>query len=129
MQLLDDEETRARIRECLDSGSWWMILDLDASGVSNAIEETYYSGEKNGDFHLIMGAAPFMGLFFAHKKHMTASQLAVLLVAEGAPFTETELEAMLERQDVLVPFEGLNPGVIQDTLTSLNTWLYGGEGA
>jgi hypothetical protein len=107
MRLLTKEETKQQIREYMDSHEWWTIVAGD-SKLPKAIEDKYYTGEKNAQFHLIiLSPSPMIAVFFARKKEMSAYQLAQIVVElQEKPEPVGALAEDLINHDVLVPGYG-----------------------
>jgi hypothetical protein len=58
VMLQDEESVRALIRERLISKMWWVIVPGRVTGLLSRLEEQFYSGERNEDFHLLVGSIP-----------------------------------------------------------------------
>lgn len=80
MNLLSGGESRRAIRGYLTSREWWVLLDPENRGLFSLVEEGYYAGEANADFHVLFGmvSGRFVSLAFAHKRRMSRSQLSKL---------------------------------------------------
>jgi hypothetical protein len=86
MLLADEETARQRIRDQLMSKDWWMfILPRGIPDFVEHLEEEFYSGERNADFHLITGSvgAHFLCFCLAHKKWASPEVMAQLLEDAG----------------------------------------------
>ena len=102
MQLNTPSQTRQAIRGKLRTGNWWLLIPVGESGrdICRYIEDKYYSGKKNADFHIILGTHPEHGtaaVFLAAKKHLPMSALKRLYL-EGD-------EYMIGRTDDAEPLE------------------------
>ena len=117
---------RETVKRYLNSKEWWTIVAFDefSAAVMNEIEDTFYTGNKNGDFHLAIIPYPalIIGLGFAHKRHMTQRQLKNLLLDFGAI---KGIDDSNPEQDVLLPihFEKRDHG--QFVISWLDAWLKG----
>ena len=89
MLLYDEEQVKEAIREYLNSHEWWTFFQQEGDGIAQ-IEEKFYSGEANADFHLVFGPnIPGFSVAFAKKSRMSAHELAT--------FLEHSVEAIIER--------------------------------
>ena len=82
--LMGDTEFSARLNGYLSSHEWWIIVQN--AEASKLIEDRYYLGDANDDFHIMVGEAQTLGLeqgiiyiAFAHKRWMSAEQLCHLV--------------------------------------------------
>src|SRR5438105_1820439 len=102
--LLTEQDARAAMWSRIDSRRWWVIpwVSNNAGPVCEAIERRYYQGDASADFQLF--CSPGGGAFavaFAHKRRMSAYQLARLVIElGGAGGSVSALARMLDRQDV-----------------------------
>lgn len=83
MRLFEQNDALRCFAERVNSGEWWalVVLDPNSARFMAHVEETYYSGEANEDFELLMVYAPkvgFIGIGLAKKTRMNADQLAAL---------------------------------------------------
>jgi len=83
MQLNTPSQTRQEIRGKLRTGNWWLLIPVGERGIDmcSYIEDKYYSGKKNADFHLILGTHPEHGMaavFLGAKKHLPMSVVKTL---------------------------------------------------
>jgi hypothetical protein len=121
MVLLQDEASvRGLIRERLISKKWWVIIPYGSSdGVLPLLEERFYSGERNGDFHLLVGPVADRSIYcvaLGLKKWAPPKKLARLLQECGisiAPET-------LRQRDVL---SLMGPGDDPSAIVSVLRWL------
>jgi hypothetical protein len=101
IRLHDQDDAAREVNARLDSHRWWVFVG--SSATLSRVEERFYSGAAGADFEIMTGppAGPFRDLFptvrilllaFAHKRRMTAAQLACLLRDGGASVTAEELE-------------------------------------
>lgn len=75
MNLMNQEEMQSRLFEYLSTREWWAIpLNTHAMTM---VEERYYAGDANKDFHLVIGSleGKIFSIAFAHKRHMTPIQV------------------------------------------------------
>ena len=80
MLLYSEEEAKDLLRGFLDSKEYWTFLAMDRLDVLTDIEEAFYSGEANVDFHLTMGAyIPGGAVAFAKKDRMSKAELEGIL--------------------------------------------------
>jgi hypothetical protein len=95
---------KTRIRRYLESHDWWVIPRVSeaASDLMGRVEQTYYMGDANSDFEIVVtGGATVLCVAFAHKRRMTAAQASELLTHfTGRPVEEAALGA----QDVMAPW-------------------------
>ena len=129
--LLTNDEARAEARRKLGSRSWWILpwVGERSADLSIAIERRFYDGEANADFEVLIGGLPNWRLpctvAFAHKRRMTAAQLAALCGEAGLPLEVAALERALATQDVVL---GIAPGEEASVLAimgALQAWLDG----
>ncbi|TAK30437.1 MAG: hypothetical protein EPO21_19235 [Chloroflexota bacterium] len=103
--LLTQDGAKIMIRDRMASRDWWIVpwLNRDAGVLSQAIEERHYDGTANADFQILCGGpwAPIFAVSFAHKRHMSASELAKLLVEVGFDGDGRELGRQLEQMDII----------------------------
>ena len=117
MQLLDEQEFKDRFKEYLASNDWWIILPLFNSDALTTIEKQYYDGDKNGDFHLLMGGGiPGFSIAFAHKDHMSPDQLLDLGVLD------TTLEDLEFHDVLLLCSESTDPVAMSDYMGAMLAW-------
>ena len=77
VNLLDEDETRAKIHERLNSHEWWLLIPMDRMDVLIDIEQSFYSGDANADFEVFMGSQlPGFGIALAKKCRMSPGMLA-----------------------------------------------------
>lgn len=123
MLLLDETDIKELINRYLDSRDWWMIpyLTEGAADIVTQIEERFYRGAKNADFHLLMGPSlPGGTVAFAHKRWLKRSVLQRWL----RKFTP-DLPAIGAEQDILLPIwkdEGNREDIVS-TMTRFGAWL------
>lgn len=102
---LERDTAAALLRSRIASRNWWVIgcFTPDACDLAIAVEERYYLGDRNEDYDLItvLNAAAVGVIVLAHKRHMSAAQLAAVMT-EIAPDCAISA-ARLERQDILFP--------------------------
>jgi hypothetical protein len=101
MYLMDDEQTRAHIERRLTSEEWWVfpLVGPEMTDLIGAIEERHYLDEASPDLEVIMGPIPDFGAFgvaygalgvaFAHKRRMSADELAMIINGEDAELANT----------------------------------------
>lgn len=101
--LLHEDEAKTLVRGYLESREWWLFLDPENLGHIIDIEEKFYSGEANADFHLVMcprmeGPQGVVGLCFGRKSRLPKEILEAWLREQGMPDEDT----MGDKQDCLV---------------------------
>lgn len=109
VMLLDSSESKDKIREYMDSHEWWVLplVTEESSLLSAEIEERFYDGAANDDFHATwLPIAGLVAVIFANKRRMSAQQLAELLIEhkcfpDGTPVSKVEKTCLT--QDVIVP--------------------------
>jgi hypothetical protein len=113
--LMDHKSMAALVLERLKSREWWLLVPLGENGnsVISTIEEKYYSGEANTDFHLVLdNNSPVWAFYLARKSRMSAGQLAEMFLEPED--TRRELEDSLGSRDlVLVGAQPGSQGVLQ----------------
>ena len=116
MNLLDEHETLAEVRSRLKSREWWLFIS--SSPIAQDVENTYYAGEANADFHAIIGpmAGYVVGLLFAHKRRMTRSQLAHIMRSY------TDVGFQTPKQDIICVVRDQQD---QDRVLALQSWIVG----
>ena len=116
MQLLSEAKAKAEIRRKLKSRKWWFFMGTRLGGV---VEERFYKGKANADFHVLLGPTRWGLLAFstAYKRRMSDKQLSDLLLELGVDIAPEQLE----HQDVLA-----DAGAA-DQLYILNAWLHEGR--
>ncbi|MEW9675264.1 hypothetical protein ABRT01_03610 [Lentibacillus sp. L22] len=96
--------TYEQVNQYVDSKKWWKIVGFDSfsNKVMMEIENKYYMNGNNQDFQLCLISPPgaFMGLAFAHKRHMSLNQLNRLLRSLGMP---KNAEIPSPNHDILFP--------------------------
>ena len=98
MKLFDQSEVQELVDERFASGEWWFLFG-DPEAFSE-IEQHFYSGEANGDFHLIVGwdlnqldkigeaFGPGLGAFaMAKKSRAPAAEMARFLATRTDGFS------------------------------------------
>ena len=73
------EDTRNLIQEVIDSGEWWVLVDVGKSELPRIIRERYYEDGASADFRMLLGpdlAYQSVAFFIMHKTRMDASELA-----------------------------------------------------
>ena len=112
MQLLSEAEAKAGIRRKLKSRKWWFFMGTRLAG---AVEERFYKGRANADFHVHLYPTKWGLLAFstAHKRRMSDKQLSDLLLELGVDIAPEQLE----HQDVLADVDA------SDQLYVLDAWL------
>jgi len=81
------EDAFALVQKHMDERRWWIIpvASKGAMALAQYIEKTYYDGDKNQYFNMVMttagegSALPFTIVFFAHKEYLTMEELRRLL--------------------------------------------------
>lgn len=124
---LTEDEARAVIRDKLDSREWWCIpwVSQAASRASIEIEATYYDGEANGDLETMTTLGMIPGVFalvFAHKRRMSAVQLAALLYSDPAA------AELLIKHDILAIIESPDDERGSAAMFAFNAWVMGDDG-
>lgn len=126
IELLEKGKTRTRIIKKIDSRDWWVVVSCtpEAAGLLAGIENRYYTGTKNKDFHiailppmLLDPLQPIIGVAMAKKEHMNPQQLAGMLCEMGAEVTAADLR----NQDILFPMDPDRHGWIVGLVCR---WLY-----
>lgn len=117
--LMDENEGRARVRNYLQSRAWWTfpVLNENALDLCDLVERTYYTDAANADFHVVMGPVNVM---FAHKRRMTAAQLADLF---GLPVADT-----LEKQDIIMAADSEDDPITTYRAALFHDWVTGNDG-
>ncbi|HXH21924.1 MAG TPA: hypothetical protein VNN10_07825 [Dehalococcoidia bacterium] len=83
---LDEEDIRQLILSRLDSGEWWLLVDIGESELARIIQERHYASDAREDFEMIFG--PQMGYFhpvfyLMRKSRMSAAELAKCVADAG----------------------------------------------
>lgn len=103
MELLGEAAIKERVSKLMVARNHWVILPgLSGAGRLIELEETFYSGEKNEDFDMMLGVlggneyiCPCLAIAFADKRHLDAETFAAWLserydsTPEGAITPET----------------------------------------
>jgi hypothetical protein len=99
LSLSDEEEITRYVLDKALTHDWWIIEFYDADGhhLMSEIESAYYMGDANGDFELIMH--PAVTVVLAHKRRMTAAQLAALMRSDAKE--AEELGQVLSHRDIV----------------------------
>jgi len=125
MELLDDEQVRDRIRGCLNSHEWWAIFDLETNHLQD-LEETFYAGEANADFHLFVGPQlPGFHVAFAKKSRLSATALAEWMSNENASDIQLT-EADLRQRDIFAFVSkdvAVTPEQLVEMMAAFERWL------
>lgn len=80
-----EERTREEVRQLLDSGDWWVLVDTGKSTLPGIIESRHYAGATE-DFRLILGpdlAGQHVSFFAMRRGRMSAQDLAAALAEAG----------------------------------------------
>ena len=106
MELLGETEIKERVAGIMLAREHWLFLPGFSGGPALIdIEDTFYKGEKNHDFEVMVGTntqgrIPFIGIAFAAKCHLSAAALAAHInkrLPDHAPITSE----ILEERDVI----------------------------
>ncbi len=107
----DEAEQDVLQRQCVErfeSGEWWLLIPVGDAGaaVVEEIEHRHYSSDPDSGagFEVVTGGVGPAGLLtsaFAHKKWMSAAELAALCY-QLAPETGDFSPAVLERRDIVM---------------------------
>lgn len=74
VSVYDREELRANIKAKFASKQWWILAQGNSTKALHQIEERFYSGEANADFHAIIAPdCPTFWFAVAHKERMAAA--------------------------------------------------------
>tara|TARA_Y100000310_G_scaffold343552_1_gene451767 strand:+ start:2285 stop:2662 length:378 start_codon:yes stop_codon:yes gene_type:complete len=122
MLLLDEGQVRSRILDYLRSREWWCFIpDGDVGHEAlQAIEERFYAGDANVDFHLLMGGVLFP-IAFGRKSRMTPAQFCKLVIDRGAP---KEYASRLSERDIVGLGENNESSeCVTLKLEALSAWL------
>lgn len=134
MELLDEEGARARVNEYMASHQWWIIpwITDHTRWFSATIEERYYAGEANGDFHVMTLVGPpemrMIPVSFARKKRLPVRAMARFMkeTDQGKSRTLKEWQEVLKTQDVIVAGQkGVDPNAVKVVLSWLDAWRVG----
>ena len=123
MEFLTEDETRDKIRDMINSWEWWIFPNVSESSVhlSAMVEETYYRGDANGDFHIMLFPMSGMGaISFAHKRRMSAEQLAAIA---GRDVART-----LKQQDIVVALDVEDEEDQAAAVMQWHAWVMGTDG-
>ncbi len=85
LELVGEEESIEMVNEYVNSREWWIFPGTQEAAL--IIEEKFYSGDANVDFHVLIGMVDLEGLkvwgcSFARKTRMSAKQLGDLVGME-----------------------------------------------
>jgi len=104
--LLTGRSAAAHINRRLDSRDWWLLVTCERHGTAFLahLERTYYAGQANKDFEMILLPALHEGfgvvcLFMAKKGRMPADRLCQEITDNVGPISVQELRTL----DVLFP--------------------------
>jgi hypothetical protein len=101
VNLIEPEAGIGLIQNRLDSREWWMIVSYSEHGglIAQWIERTFYTEDKNKDFHALMTSGPYVGvIYMAKKEHLTLDELKAGLDKEfGCKIGN------VDGQDVIIP--------------------------
>lgn len=123
--LYDDDETRTLLRSYFDSRDYWILPNVSEAGAEFArrIEERFYTGKKNADFHLVMGPMlPGLAICFAHKKWLSAKRLEEFIHENGS----TPNHPISTEQDIVLSiFQNTTSFALAAAqMALLEQWLY-----
>lgn len=83
--LAEPAEAIREMQKLIDSREWWVIpaVTQASTDLAVAVETRFYAGKAGDDFAAVMiprvGGVLLACMFFAHKRRMTAEQLAGLV--------------------------------------------------
>tara|TARA_Y100000310_G_C20286153_1_gene624969 strand:- start:69 stop:470 length:402 start_codon:yes stop_codon:yes gene_type:complete len=98
--LHDEASIKETIRAYLQSHEWWMIMPGDRTDALAQIERSFYRGEANADFHILMGPyLPGWSIAFAKKSRMTPSQLAKLAKIDKELLADRDILSLCSPDD------------------------------
>lgn len=111
VELHDEEGAKQKVRGYLDSHEWWMLIEPDAGGWMTTLENRFYSGEANADFHLLLlPGVPELPLIsalcFGKKTRCTPDQMSAFLCEQSSEYAAMVAAGGgapdLTEQDILV---------------------------
>jgi hypothetical protein len=100
--IYDEEDAGKMLDARIDSGEWWIFIG--SSDALSEIEEQFYSGAASADFTILLGPpvgqlkkffpgeTRLLPITFAHKRRVSAEQLAAFVNNLGRPVTASDLE-------------------------------------
>jgi len=104
--LLTGRTAATHVNRRLDSRDWWLLVTCEplGAGFLAHLERTYYAGQANKDFEVILLPAlhegfGLVGLWLAKKSRMPADRLGRELAGKVGPITVEELMV----NDVIFP--------------------------
>jgi hypothetical protein len=116
----DEEGARQMIRERLVSKKWWVIIPYGSTDrLLELLEERFYKGERNGDFHLLVGPIADRSIYcvcLALKKWAPPKRLARLLQECGIKVSPE----LLSQRDLL---SFISPDDDPSAIVSVLRWL------
>ena len=97
MNIIDEDQTKTKMRQYVKSREWWILIGVGGTDIIGQafqlIEERHYSGEANGDFHVVLGGGLGMVPFaFAKKTRVSAADIEQTLIEAGAVIAPGALE-------------------------------------
>jgi len=118
------EDTRRLILQLLDSGEWWVLIDVGRSELPRVIQERHYADDPGDGFRLVLGpelAYQPLAFFLMRKSAMTAAELSKCVSDAGG---EALPAALFEQRSFLFSPRRDAPAVLVD---AFYRWLDAGR--
>lgn len=127
VELLTEDEARARVREYVDSREWWIIpwVSWGSAEASREIEERFYPnglGGSTDDFQAIFTVIP---VTFGKKSALSAEALSTYMAEKDGNRSATEWERQLTTQDVVIFVDEGDPLTAFSLAAAWHDWVMG----